>query len=215
MYIRGHSGQFLHFPLVNVSGSLQALASGAISGRKILDANPQVLLSGNIVETSGGMYRVNFHGHDVSGDNIGYLFTASGCLPVSYNVVTIDSASGRFQPASGAFAAVPPSALSGLNAIVPPVNLSGLNAIVPPANLSGLFATVPPVNLSGLNAIVLSANLSGLFSQVPPATISGAVMTLLSGSMSGVQTVISDVRYVLRHAITGSGLSGFAWRPSP
>lgn len=102
MLNRNVSGQFLFLSLVNVSGNSQIGASGAISGRKLIDANPMVLLSGNIIETSGGTYRVNLHDFDTDGNNIGYFFTASGCLPILYNVPTVEANSGKIWLASGA-----------------------------------------------------------------------------------------------------------------
>ena len=158
MLQRGVSGQYLFLSLVNVSGASQTLASGAISGRKLMGSDPMALLSGNIIETSGGTYRANLYDWDCSGNQVGYFFTASGCLPVMINVVTIDSTSGKLWIASGP------------NVVVPPASLSGVWAN------SGLFVNVPIATISGVVAN------SGLYVTATASVASGSLY-LASGSI--------------------------------
>lgn len=100
------SGQYLYFCLVSTASGLPvAGASGVISGRKSLDGlSGMIVLSGNIIELGGGSYRANLYDHDTNGDCAGYLFTASGCAPVQYSMVTQGGMSGSFHLGSGAYA---------------------------------------------------------------------------------------------------------------
>lgn len=209
--IKNRSGQFVYFSLVSaLSGNPVTGASGAISGRKSLDGlSGMIVLSGNIIELGGGSYRANLYDFDTNGDQVGYLFTASGCVPVQYQFDMIDgNGSGRFFlgsgsitsgliasgivfVASGPFVNTPRDTLSGL------VVNSGLFVTVPIATISGaiansgLFVTVPTATISGVVAN------SGLFVTVPKETISGVVAnsglsviaTLYSGSLNSGQTV--------------------------
>lgn len=78
-------------------------ASGQISGTKSTDSiSGAILLSGNIIELGNGMYRANLYDFDCSGLYIGYNFLASGCVPASFSVITMDAVSGKMYPASGA-----------------------------------------------------------------------------------------------------------------
>lgn len=176
---RAVSGQFLFFDLVSVlSGFPVTGLSGAISGRKATDGiSGMIVLSGNIIELGGGMYRANLYDFDTSGLQIGYLFTASGCVPRSFHVDTVDLSSGRNYPASGVNAVVPPSSISGV------VANSGLFTTVLPANLSGVFGTAS-LN-SGESVNVYSGQLSGqqvnLLSGNQIAVVSGTQVNTFSG----------------------------------
>jgi hypothetical protein len=210
MLVKNKSGQYLYFSLVStLSGIAVTGSSGSISGRKSLDGlSGMIVLSGNIIELGGGSYRANLYDFDTNGDYAGYLFTASGCVPVQYSMITqggisgntflgsgsITSgliASGIVFVASGPFVNTPRDTLSGLM-----VN-SGLYVTVPIATISGnisnsgLFVTVPKETISGVIAN------SGIFVTVPIATISGVIAnsglsviaTLYSGTANSGQTV--------------------------
>lgn len=199
MLKRGISGQFIFFDLVSVlSGYSVTGFSGQISGRKLMDSSPMAVLSGNIVEVSGGMYRANLYDWDTSGNNIGYFFTASGCVPRTFMVVTIDATSGFLWPASGVstltysgqLSGQPIAGLSGqvypasgVNATVPPASISGVTVTVPIATISGVTIASGAYPASGINVIVPPASISGVTVVVPLATISGnfVVASLLSG----------------------------------
>lgn len=136
------SGQYLYFSLISaISGNPVTGASGAISGRKSLDGlSGMIVLSGNIIELGGGSYRANLYDFDTNGNQVGYLFTASGAVPVQYQFDMIDgNASGAVWPASGVNVTVPIASISGN------ISNSGLFTTVLPANLSGVVAN------SGLN----------------------------------------------------------------
>lgn len=98
------SGQYVYFSLVSaLSGNQVTGASGAISGRKSLDGlSGMIVLSGNVIELGGGSYRANLFDFDTNGNQAGYLFTASGCVPVQYQFDMIDGiGSGHVFLASG------------------------------------------------------------------------------------------------------------------
>lgn len=125
--LKNISGQYAYFSLVSaISGNPVTGASGSISGRKSLDGlSGLILLSGNIIELGGGSYRANLYDFDTNGNQVGYFFSSSGCVPVQYQFDMTDGlASGHVWLAVGQNAN-----LSGINAIVPPGNLSGVGTI--------------------------------------------------------------------------------------
>ncbi len=191
------SGQAIYFTLVSaISGNPVTGASGAISGRKSLDLlSGMIVLSGNIIELGGGSYRANLFDFDTNGNQAGYLFTASGCVPVQYQFDMMDgSASGRIFLGSG-------SITSGLIASGIVFIASGPFVNVPVSSISGAignsgqFVTVPIASISGVIAN------SGLFVTVPIATISGNIsnsgifVTTLIANLSGVVINDTPLRY--------------------
>ena len=152
MFDKNRSGQFFYFALASVASGLPITgASGSISGRRSIDGGAQTLLSGFVGEIGGGQYVANLYDYDLNGNNVGFLFTASGAAMVNATVVTTGNVSGRIYLASG-------SVTSGVIA-------SGIFVTVPIASISG------NVGNSGLTVSlasgyvgneVLTFNLSGL-----------------------------------------------------
>lgn len=181
---KNRSGQAVYFALVSaISGNPVTGASGAISGRKSLDLlSGLIVLSGNIIELGGGSYRANLYDFDTNGDQVGYFFSASGCVPVQYQFDMIDgNGSGHIFLGSG-------SITSGLIASGIVFIASGPRVEIPIATLSGVVAN------SGLTVTVIKETISGviansgLFVTVPPATISGVVAN------SGLNTNANVIR---------------------
>ncbi len=206
MYVQNRSGQFLYFAMVSaLSGNPVTGASAAISGRFSLDGGAQAVVGGPINEVGGGQYNLGMFAADVNGKNCGYLFTSSGCVPVSYTVVTTANVSGNLYLNSGQNVNVFSGQLSGqqINLISgnqvqiwsgTQVNLfSGQQVLVSSGQLSG-----QPVSLlSGLSYVASGINTvsplsSGALSGQMVSLFSGQVVTLLSGFSyvaSGVSTV--------------------------
>ncbi len=215
------SGQFLFFPMISaISGNVVAgiiSGSNAISGWRSTDGGLPIALSGPVVEVQNntGLYVAQLYDWDTSGNYLGYMFTASGCVPQSFSVETDNTTSGRLFPASGVNSLVPPASISGVVAnsglfvSVPIVTLSGVVAnsglfvSVLPANLSGvvvnsgLFVTVPIATISGVVAN------SGLFTVVPPASLSGTTVIVLPATLSGVVANSGLTVTVLPASISG------------
>lgn len=171
MLKRAVSGQFVYFDLVSaISGNAVTGASGSISGRKATDdVSGMIVLSGNIIELGGGMYRANLYDFDTSGLYIGYYFTASGCVPRSFSIVTVDSTSGRLFLSSGQAVSVNSGQLSGQQ-----VNLlSGNQTQV----WSGTQVNVFSGQLSGQAVNLLSGNQTQVWS--------GTFVNVFSGQLSG------------------------------
>ncbi len=238
MLRRAISGQFLYFDLVSaISGNAVTGASGVISGRKATDdVSGMILLSGNIIELGGGMYRANLYDFDTSGLFIGYLFTASGCVPRSFSVVTIDSTSGRLFLSSGQAT----SLNSGQEVLVYSGQLSGQRVNLLSGNQtqvwSGTFVNVFSGQLSGqqvtaaapasgttflasgqavsLNSgqftLPYSGQLSGqqvnLLSGNQVGVLSGTQVNLFSGSLSGQQVTARTVSDKSGYTLHSSGL---------
>lgn len=102
MYRRNHSGQFLYFTLASlVSGTPITSGAGGVSGRRSIDGGVQTLISGTVGEIGGGQYVARLYDFDTDGNQIGFLFTASGAVTVNYTVTTDGLASGMVFLASG------------------------------------------------------------------------------------------------------------------
>lgn len=194
MFDRARSGQTVYFTMVSaLSGNpVAGIASGNISGRRCIDGGAQTVCSGPVIDDGGGQYHLNGFALDFDGNNIGFYFTASGCVPVSLMGITQQNVSGKLYPASGAYIA------SGINTTVPTSSISGTvfasggNVTVPISSISGVVpvsgatVTVPIASISGTvfasggNVIVPIASISG----VQIASGSSTIGTLFSGTVS-------------------------------
>jgi hypothetical protein len=94
--IKNLSGQFLYFGVVSsLSGNAVTGVASDISGRRSIDGGGQAVIDGSISEVGGGQYRANLFAEDTNGNSVGYLFTTSGGVPVSFSIFTLGEASGR------------------------------------------------------------------------------------------------------------------------
>ena len=202
---KNQSGQYVYFTLVTaLSGYAATGMSGQISGRKSLDGlSGMIVLSGNIIELGGGSYRANLYDFDTNGNQVGFLFTCSGAVPVQYQFDMVDGLSsghlflGSGSITSGLIASGIVFVASGPNVVVPTATLSGVQPI------SGTTVAVPIASISGVQPI------SGTFVSVPIASISGVIANsgLFVVAGSGVNATvpiasisgafgIADVRFV-------------------
>lgn len=170
MYEKNRSGQWLYFGMVSaLSGNpVASIASGNISGRVSLDGGAQAVAAGPINEVGGGQYVLGMYAGDINGRIAGFFFTASGCVPVSFTVITSENVSGRISPNSGLAVGI----LSGQTVGVYSGNMSG--QLVTAA--SGVFAT------ASLNSGQFATPYSGSLSGQKVELFSGNVVTSLSGT---------------------------------
>lgn len=177
MFKKNISGQFLYFGMVSaLSGNPVTGISGSISGRRSVDGGTLGLLSGNIVEPGGGLFQANLHDFDTNGNNIGFLFTASGCVPATFTVVTVGGVSGSLYLASGNTVNVFSGQLSGQR-----VDLSSGISFIASGNTVRVFSG----QLSGHAVDLLSGysyTASGINATVPPITIASGTTYLASGT---------------------------------
>lgn len=168
-----------------ISGNPVTGQVAGISGRVSADGGTQAVVAGTLSEVNGGQYRLNMFANDTSGNNLGFLFTASGCVPVSFNVITDNNVSGRIGIVSGTSVNVWSGQLSGHAVNVISGNLSG--QIVTAA--SGMFGTAS-LN-SGQFTIPYSGQMSGqavnLLSGNQTQVWSGTFVNVFSGQLSGQQ----------------------------
>ncbi len=154
-----------------LSGNPVTGISASISGRFSLDGGAQTLANGPIGEVGGGQYKLGMFAADVNGANCGYLFTSSGCVPVSYTTVTTANVSGNLYLNSGQNVNVFSGQLSGQQ-----VNLTSGNQVQ--------IWSGTQVNLfSGQSVNVYSGQLSGQ----PISLLSGQQVLVYSGQLSGQQ----------------------------
>lgn len=94
-FTRQRSGQNLFFDLVSaLSGNPVTGQATGISGRVASDDGSQHVLACAIAEVGGGQYVAGLFPADLSGNTLGYLFTASGCVPRSFTIETTGNTSG-------------------------------------------------------------------------------------------------------------------------
>lgn len=233
MFKKNVSGQFLYFGMVSsISGNVVTGISGAISGRRSIDGGSQTLLSGFVGEVGGGQYVASLFDFDTNGNNIGFLFTASGCAPVNMTMTTDGSISGLFVTVpkatisgvianSGIFATVPTATISGVTVTVIKENISGVVPLVGVGFISGLFVTVPIATISGVNVVATAtvdpASISGAFVTVPKATISGVIansglfVSVPPATISGTNAIVPPDNL---SGVVPSVMSGLVWLAS-
>jgi len=79
MFRRNVAGQNLYFVMINATTG--AVVTGAsVTGQRTIVAT-QATVTGTISEIGGGQYRLAMSAADTDGDSVGYLFTATNCLP--------------------------------------------------------------------------------------------------------------------------------------
>lgn len=81
------AGQRLYFCLVSATDGA-ALTGATVTARRALDGGAQASATGSVTELGNGHYRFDASQADTNGDHVGYLFTATGAIPVSANLVT-------------------------------------------------------------------------------------------------------------------------------
>lgn len=85
MYRKNVAGQYIYFLLLDSAG---AVVTGAtVTARRGIDGAAQAACTGTITDMGNGQYRMNLSQADTNGDNIGYLFTATGAIPVHFACV--------------------------------------------------------------------------------------------------------------------------------
>lgn len=209
-----NSGQSVLVYSGQLSGQLVTAASGVFataslnSGQFALPYSGQ--LSGQLVTAASGVFATAALS---SGQSV---LVYSGQLSGH----AVDLLSGRSYPASGVFAAVPPSSLSGVvpasGGHVQAALLSGQPVLVYSGQLSGqlvtaasgAFAAVPPATLSGVTVSVVSGTVfpaSGAFTAA--ALLSGQAVNLYSGERAAVAVALLDLPQSIASGTGGSGLT--------
>jgi antitoxin component HigA of HigAB toxin-antitoxin module len=87
MIRKNTAGQYLTFGLVSASTGA-AVTGATVTAMRAIDASSQAACTGTVSELAGGQYRIALSQADTNGDCIGYLFTASGAVPVHVTVLT-------------------------------------------------------------------------------------------------------------------------------
>ncbi len=203
-----------------VSGSPVTGISASISGRRSLDGGAQAVVTGPINEVGGGQYNLGMFAADVNGANCGYLFTSSGCVLVSYTVVTTANVSGNLYINSGQNVNVFSGQLSGQQVNLLSGNqtqvwsgtfinvFSGQLSGQPISLLSGQQVLVSSGQLSGQQVNLLSGNQVQLWSGTFVNLFSGQNVNVFSGQLSGQPiSLLSGLSYVASGTNTVSPLA--------
>jgi hypothetical protein len=87
MFRKNTIHQYIYFALVNATTGA-ALTGATVAGKRGIDGAAQASVTGTISEDAGGQYHLDTSAADTNGNNIGFLFTATGAIPVSITIVT-------------------------------------------------------------------------------------------------------------------------------
>lgn len=85
MYLKNTAGQNLPFAMIKSSDGT-ALTGATVTGRCSIDGGAQTTVTGMITEKGYGEYNLALSQADTNGNQIGYLFTATGAIPVHITV---------------------------------------------------------------------------------------------------------------------------------
>lgn len=127
MFRKNVAGQFLYFGLVNASTGA-AVTGATVTAKRTIDGGSQASCTGTVNEPGLGQYELAMSQADTNGNNIGFLFTASGAVPVSISVVT--TAANPSDSVRFGLTALP-NVAAGANGGLPLGNASGQVAIAP------------------------------------------------------------------------------------
>jgi len=79
------SGQHLFFMLLDAAG--QPVTGATVTARRTLDGGAQEACTGSVTSLGNGQYAIALSAADTNANNCGYLFSASGAIPVSIGCV--------------------------------------------------------------------------------------------------------------------------------
>jgi hypothetical protein len=86
MYRRNVAGQFIYFTLLDASAA--PVIGATVTARRSIDGPTQAACTGTVSECGNGQYVLAASQADTNGNNIGYLFTATGAVPTAVGIVT-------------------------------------------------------------------------------------------------------------------------------
>jgi hypothetical protein len=87
MYRKNTGSQYIYFNLVSSTDGT-AVTGATVTAKRSIDGAAQGSCTGSISEDAGGQYHLAASAGDLNGNNIGFLFTATGAIGVSITVVT-------------------------------------------------------------------------------------------------------------------------------
>jgi len=96
MYLKNTAGQYLGFALINATNG-SALTGATVTARLSIDGGAQATVTGTVSELGNGQYLLAMSQADTNGNDITFLFTATGAVPVQQTIVTEASTSYRSQ----------------------------------------------------------------------------------------------------------------------
>lgn len=124
-YRKNVASQYVTFALVNASSGavITGATIGSIGKFRTIDGAAQASMTGTVTETANGQYQMALSQADTNGNDIAWLFTYSGALPVNYNVVT--TAGDPTDAVRGGLTALPNAAASAVGGLPVAVDTSG------------------------------------------------------------------------------------------
>lgn len=66
----------------------QPVTGKMVTAKRVLDGGSLTTMANSVTEISGGTYTIDLAAADVNGTTVLFLFTASGCLPTEFNIIT-------------------------------------------------------------------------------------------------------------------------------
>jgi hypothetical protein len=141
-YRKNVSGQFVYFALIDASDG-SALTGATVTAQRSIDGGSQGACTGTVNDKGDGQYELAASQADMNGNDIGFLFTATGAIPVSISVVT--TAGDPTDSVRGGLTALPNAAAAATG---------GLATVDSANSVKGQFRVKKNVALAGFTFIM-------------------------------------------------------------
>lgn len=204
MYVKNLANQFIGFCLVNASDG-SALIGATVTAVRSVDGGAQAACTGTVSEKGGGQYVLALSQADVNGNDISYLFTATGAVPVEKTIVTVVSAALGYVGIDWA----------SINAPTTAQGLSGTTIATSQvvASVTGSVGSVVGLTASNLDATVSSRLASASYTAPDNAGIAAIQAKTDQLTFGAGSSVACNVLYVHNVEVKGVGTVADPWNP--
>lgn len=189
MYRKNVSGQFVCFQmLLTASGAVATGLSPAV--RRCIDGTFAAGGGTSTEDTGTGSYKYALSQADSNGNNISFIFTATGAMPVCVNIVT--TAADPTDSVRLGLTALP-NAAAGANGGLPTGNASGQVTVVTNNDKTGYSLATPPPTAND-NADALLDRAAGIETNRTVRQGLRLMLSALAGKLSGAATTTVTIR---------------------
>jgi hypothetical protein len=170
------SGQYLYFALINATTGA-ALTGATVTARRSIDGAAQAACTGTVSEPGNGQYQLALSQADTNGNDIGYLFTATGAIPV--HIMATLTAADPTDAASFGITRIDAAISSRMATYTQPTGFLA-------ATFPGTVAS--PTNITAGTITTVSGNVNGSV-----GSVTGAVGSVTGNVGGTVASVVGDV----------------------
>ncbi len=189
MYRKNTASQFVCFQmLLTASGAVATGLSPAV--RRCIDGTFAAGGGTSTEDTGTGSYKYAMSQADTNGNNVSFIFTATGAMPVCVNIVT--TAADPTDSVRLGLTALP-NAAAGANGGLPTGNASGQVTVVTNNDKTGYSLATPPPTAND-NADALLDRAAGIETNRTVRQGLRLMLSALAGKLSGAATTTVTIR---------------------